>query len=101
MTAPTAPAERRAYTDEFRRAAVDLIAAEGITVAEAARRLGVSPEVLRKWKRRHAPAAPAAGVTAAPDLAAENRRLREQVRQLTMDRDILKKAATFSARESA
>ena len=62
---------------------------ERLTVAEAARRLGVHPEVLRKWKRRYAPAAAAA--PAAPDLAAENRRLREQVRQLTMDRDILKK----------
>lgn len=98
------PAERKAYTEEFRRAAVDLIAAEGITVAAAARRLGVNPEVLRKWKRRHAPAgAGAAGAAgaAAPDLAAEVRRLREQVRQLTVDRDILKKAATFFARESA
>lgn len=102
MTAPAAPTDRKTYTDEFRRAAVDLIAAEGITVAAAARRLGVNPEVLRKWKRRHGPAAPAAtpGI-AAPDLAAENRRLREQVRQLTADRDILKKAATFFARESA
>ena len=103
MTAPTAPAERKTYTDEFRRAAVDLIAAEGLTVAAAARRLGVNPEVLRKWKRRYAPAPAAAAQpgSAAPDLAAEVRRLREQVRQLTMDRDILKKAATFFARESA
>ncbi len=90
----------KTYTDEFRRAAVGLLVAEKLTVAEAARRLGVHPEVLRKWKRRHAPAAPAAD-PAAPDLAAENRRLREQVRQLTMDREILKKAATFFARESA
>ena len=81
------------YTEEFRRAAVDLVAAERLTVAEAARRLGVHPEVLRKWKRRYVPAAGAAAGAAptAPDLAAENRRLREQVRQLAMDRDILKK----------
>ena len=103
MTAPTVPADRKSYTEEFRRAAVDLVAAERITVAEAARRLGVHPEVLRKWKRRYAPAAaPAAGTApAVTDLAAENRRLREQVRQLAMDREILKKAATFFARESA
>ena len=103
MTAPTVPADRKSYTEEFRRAAVDLVAAERITVAEAARRLGVHPEVLRKWRRRYAPAAaPAAGAApAVTDLAAENRRLREQVRQLAMDREILKKAATFFARESA
>ena len=92
----------KTYTDEFRRAAVDLIVAEKLTVAEAARRLGVHPEVLRKWKGRFAPAAPATpAADTTPDLAAENRRLREQVRQLTMDREILKKAATFFARESA
>ena len=73
---------------------------ERLTVAEAARRLGVHPEVLRKWKGRYAPAALADAAPAA-DLVAENRRLREQVRQLTMDREILKKAATFFARESA
>ena len=103
MTAPTAPADRKSYTEEFRRAAVDLVAAEQLTVAEAARRLGVHPEVLRKWKRRYAPVARASAgaAPAGPDLAAEVRRLREQVRQLTMDRDILKKAATFFARESA
>ena len=100
MTAPTVPADRKSYTEEFRRAAVDLVAAERITVAEAARRLGVHPEVLRKWKRRYAPAA-AGAAPAVTDLAAENRRLREQVRQLAMDREILKKAATFFARESA
>ena len=96
-------ARSKTYTDEFRRAAVDLIVAEKLTVAEAARRLGVHPEVLRKWKGRFAPAAPVtpAAADTTPDLAAENRRLREQVRQLTMDREILKKAATFFARESA
>ena len=94
-------ARPKIYTDEFRRAAVDLIVAEKLTVAEAARRLGVHPEVLRKWKGRLAPVTPAAGDTATPDLAAEYRRLREQVRQLAMGREILKKAATFFARESA
>ncbi len=94
------PARPKAYTDESRRAAVDSIAAEKLTVAEAARRLGVHPEVLREWKRRHAPAAPApAPADAAP--AAENRRLRGQVRQLTVGRESLNKAATFFARESA
>ena len=100
-TAPTPPPpDRKGSADEFRRAAVGLVAAEGIAAAAAARRLGVNPEALRKWKRRYAPA-PARPDSAGPDLAAEVRRLREQVRRLTVDRDILKKAATFFARESA
>ena len=48
MTEQTAPAARpRAYTDEFRRAAVGLLVTERLTVSEAARRLGVHTEVLR------------------------------------------------------
>ncbi|MDP1807108.1 MAG: transposase [Acidimicrobiales bacterium] len=88
---PTAPA----YTDEFRRQAVDLIATEKLTVAEAARRLGVDPTTLRKWvkKYRPTPAAPAATPSAEPEL----RRLREENRQLKMERDILKKAAIYLA----
>ena len=94
-------ARPKTYADAFRRAAVDLIVAENLTVAEAARRLGVHVEVLREWKHRLAPVTPAAADTATPDLVAENRRLRGQVRQLAMGREILKKAATFFARESA
>lgn len=70
MTAPITPVERKTYTDEFRRDA-------------AARRLGMNPEGLRKWKCRHAPAL---------DLSTEDRRLREEVRPLTMDRETLKKS---------
>ena len=75
MTAPTTrPAGRRTYTAEFRRATVDLVAAEGITVAAAARRVGVNPEALRECERRHAPApAPARPDSAGPDLATEVR----------------------------
>ena len=72
MTTPTVPGEpanRNAYTDEFRRAAVDPVGSKRLTVAEAARRLGVHPVVVRKCKRRYAPAAApgAAAGPAAPD----------------------------------
>ena len=88
---PTTPA----YTEEFRRRAVDLIATEKLTVAEAARRLGVDPTTLRQWakKSRPTPTAPAA----TPSVEQEVRRLREENRQLKMERDILKKAAIYLA----
>ena len=96
------PKPRQTYTEDYRQAAVNLVVTERLTIAAAARRLGITPEVLRKWVRRLAPATAtrATDPTTAPDLAAEVHRLREQVRQLTMDRDILKKAATYFAREA-
>jgi transposase-like protein len=42
---PTAPA----YTEEFRRQAVGLITGEKLSIADAARRLGVDAKTLRKW----------------------------------------------------
>jgi transposase len=87
---PTAPA----YTEEFRRQAVDLITAEKLTIAEPARRLGVDATTLRKWVRKHQPTpAPAAP----PSVEQELRRLREENRHLKMERDILKKAAIYLA----
>ena len=90
---------RKSYSDDFRRQAVAMVVAENIPLAEVARRLGVNPEVLRKWKLKYAPPAPTAR-SAEPSLADEVRRLKEQVRQLTMEREILKKAATFFAKEA-
>ena len=43
---------RKSYSDDFRRQAVAMVVAENIPLAEVARRLGVNPEVLRKWKLR-------------------------------------------------
>jgi transposase len=90
---------RKSYTADFRRQAVALVFAENLPLAEVARRLGVNPEVLRKWKTKYAPATPPAD-RPDPSLADEVRRLKEQVRQLTMEREILKKAATFFAKEA-
>ena len=63
---------------------MDLIRIEKLTVAEAARRLGVGAATLRKWVKlhRHAPA-----TAAPPSGEQELRRLREENRQLKMERD--------------
>ena len=80
-----APPTRKSYTDDFRRQAVARVTAEKLPVADIARRLGVNPEVLRQWKAKDAPA-PADRPE--PSLVDEVRRLREQVRHLTLEREI-------------
>jgi transposase len=90
---------RKSYADDFRRRAVAMVAAENLPLAEVARRLGVNPEVPRKWKRKYAPPTSAAD-RPEPSPAGEVRRLKEQVRQLATEREIPKRAATFFAKEA-
>jgi len=84
----------RAYTEEFRRQAVDLITSEKLSITDAARRLGVDATTLRKWKTKYRPAPATA---APPAVEQEVRRLREENRQLKRERDILRKAALYLA----
>lgn len=93
---------RRTFTAEFKREAVELIRQQGLSVAEAARRLDVRETLLRRW-RKELGATKASGTSMANPptaLEAEVRQLREEVRRLTMEREILKKAAAFFAKES-
>jgi transposase len=89
-------ASRRKYNVEFKKAAVELINVKGYTLAEAAESLHVDASTLRLWLKKFASQIPAApeGTTA---LREQNRQLREQVKRLQMERDILKKAAAFFA----
>ena len=101
---PTAKSvvRRRTYTSQFKREAVELIEREGVSVAEAARRLGMDQTLLRTWKLKFQEqgdrAFPGAGQRTA--IEEENRQLREENARLKMERDILKKATAFFARES-
>jgi transposase len=93
---------RRTYTSQFKREAVELVEREGLSVAEAARRLGVDQTLLRTWKMKFQEqgdqAFPGAGQRTA--IEEEVRQLREENARLKMERDILKKATAFFARES-
>ncbi len=91
--------ERKTYTEECRRQAVDLIATEKLPVAEAARRLGVDASTLRKWVKKYRPGVAVPSPSGPPPSPVEQelRRLREENRQLKMERDILKKAAIYLA----
>jgi len=87
------------YPDEFRREAVKLLRRGDRTVPELARDLGVSEQSLRNWSRQlDVDDGKREGLSS--DEREELRRLRKEVRTLTEEREILKKAAAFFARES-
>jgi len=89
----------RRYTAEFRAEAITQVIARGHPVREVAARLGVSTWSLYEWLRAHRQAgSPTAA--AAQDAAAEIRRLKAELRRVTEERDILKKATAYFARQS-
>ena len=89
---------RRKFTREFKISAVKLVHEQGYSIAEAARSLGVDPNCVRGWVQKFsAPEGLAPSGEGA--LAAELRRLRKENARLVMERDILKKAAQFFAKE--
>lgn len=89
---------RRVYTAEFKREAVELVTKQGYTLSEAARSLGIHPILPRSWRLKMAQ--DANGVEATNETGQDElRRLREEVRRLRMERDILKAATAFFANE--
>ena len=86
------------YTDEFRAEAVKQITERGHSVADVAARLGVSIHSLYAWQRKLAK--PTATRQADTDQAAELRRVKSELRRVTEERDILKKAAAYFAKLS-
>jgi transposase len=90
---------RGQYPPEFKRQAVAMMTDQGLSVAEVARRLGVSESRLHEWKKAVRENGPAAfpGSGHQTPLEEENRRLRAEVKRLEMERDLLKKATAFFA----
>lgn len=95
------PKSHPPYPPEFRARAVELVRSSGKSVPEIARELGISGQGLRDWIRR---ANADAGRGRPGDLTTEEKaelqRLRRENRVLREEREILRKAATFFARES-
>ena len=91
--------KRKTYTPEFKLAAVKMVTEQKLSVAEVARRLGVTENRLHDWKKtvlkKGADAFPGSGHLT--PLEEENRTLRAEVKRLETERDILKKATAFFA----
>lgn len=94
--------KRRKYTEEFKQNAVNLVLEQGYKISEAARNLGINDGMLRRWinnatqadKRNSGKSGELVEAQARiHELEAENKRLQ-------MEREILKKAAAFFAKES-
>jgi transposase len=92
------------YPEQFRADAVELVRSSGRTLREVGRELGVNHETLRNWvnaaKRAEATAGghgPAGQVSA--DERAELTRLRKKVAELELEKEILRKATQYFARE--
>lgn len=94
--------QRRKFSREFKVEAVRLIKERGVSVAQAGRDLDVHENVLRKWMRELSAdpshAFPGHGQVKPEQLEID--RLRREVAKLKAERDILKKAAAFFAREA-
>ena len=96
---PRPKGRRRKHSEEFKREAVQLIHDSHLSVAEAARNLGIHPNLLRKWKQNIESENEDTLLT--EDERMEMARLRTENRRLRMERDILKKAAAFFANEKS
>jgi len=92
--------KKRTFTPEFRQDAVKLFEAGDRTIGEVSRDLDLTPSVLRSWVKQHEPDSGkgTVGTLTTPERE-ELKKLRRENRQLREDREILKKAATFFAKE--
>jgi transposase len=99
---PEVAMQRRKFSREFKLEAVKLVRARGVSVAQAARDLDVHENVLRKWVREFG-ADPMQAFPGHGQMKPEQQeieRLRREVTKLKAERDILKKAAAFFAKEA-
>jgi transposase len=91
---------RRTFSTEYKQEAVQLVTKQGLSAAEAASRLGIGTNLLRKWKQAHEQQGPLVASPRQPSaLEAENARLRAENERLRMEREILKKATAFFVKE--
>ena len=86
------------YTEEFKQAAIKQITERGHSVADVSTRLGVTTHSLYAWLKKYGHGSEHAAHL--EDQQAEIRRLRAELKRVTEERDILKKATAYFARES-
>src|SRR4051794_31406675 len=90
---------RAPYPEDFKREAVELYRRSGKSIKKIAGELGIAMESLRAWNKQHdIDRGQAEGLTS--DERAELQRLRRENRRLEQERDLLKRAAAFFAKEN-
>jgi transposase len=89
--------KRRNYTEDFKRDAVALVTEQGYKTSEAARSLGIGDNLIRRWKREFEEEG--SGAQLGADEREELKRLRKENRMLRMEKEILKKASQYFAKE--
>jgi len=94
--------KKRSYSDELKSEAVKMVNEQGLSQEEAGRRLSIPKGTIanrvaasKVWTGRSRPGDPLVA-----QLAAENHRLRKELHEARMGREILKKAAVYFAKES-
>jgi transposase len=92
------PMPRRTFTRDFKESAAKLVTEQGYSLKKAAEGLGVDRASIAHWVQLFAPP-PTPAASAEADLRRENERLRAENKRLLMEREILKKATAFFARE--
>jgi transposase len=90
---------RAKYPEQFRRDAVELVNSSDRPLRQIARELGVNHETLRSWVNVAKQAAESGPPTEDPAVTDEVQRLRRQVAELQKEKEILRKAAAYFARE--
>ncbi len=98
---PPVHPQRRRFPEPLKRDAVRLVTHERYSFKAAAQAVGVSDNSLRQWHKKYAqqPAPCGQGATV-EQLQAENNRLLKQLKQAEMEREILKKATAYFARQN-
>lgn len=92
----------QSYTPEFRAEAIKLVFEQDLSLENASKRLGIPKGTLGNWmaKAKTFNHTSVPGTRSSSDLEAENNRLRKELAETRMERDILKKATAYFARES-
>jgi transposase len=94
--------QRRTFSRSYKLAAVKKVVEQGLSYSEVARDLGIRDNMLHNWRKKfEADGTLAAKTEQSYSADAELKRLREENRQLKMERDILKKATAFFAKENS